>query len=72
MQSPTDGEVAFHHFAESGVMELAEIILKVFVRSDAVLNFSPERIIPASQAPPDHAHFSVLNTKGNDSSNYHY
>ncbi|MBO6620950.1 MAG: hypothetical protein JJ892_04050 [Balneola sp.] len=27
MQSPTDGEIAIHHFAESGVMELVEIIL---------------------------------------------
>ncbi|MFY0697997.1 MAG: hypothetical protein JXR11_09125 [Balneola sp.] len=30
-QAPTDGEVAIHHFAESGVMELVEIILKVGV-----------------------------------------
>jgi hypothetical protein len=29
VQSPTDGEVAIHHFAESGVMELVEIILMV-------------------------------------------
>jgi hypothetical protein len=28
VQSPTDGEVAIHHFAESGVMELVGIILK--------------------------------------------
>jgi hypothetical protein len=26
VQSPTDGELAIHHFAESGVMELMEII----------------------------------------------
>ncbi|MBO6651890.1 MAG: hypothetical protein JJ892_00290 [Balneola sp.] len=29
MQSPTDGEVAIHHFTESEVMELVEIILMV-------------------------------------------
>ena len=29
MQSPTVGEIAIHHFAESGVMELVEIILMV-------------------------------------------
>jgi len=27
VQSPTDGQIAIHHFAESGVMELVEIIL---------------------------------------------
>ncbi|MBO6621690.1 MAG: hypothetical protein JJ940_07310 [Balneola sp.] len=29
VQSPTDGEVAIHHFTESEVMELVEIILMV-------------------------------------------
>ena len=49
---------------KTGLLILRWIILKVFVRSDAVLDFSPERIIPASQTHPDHALFSVLNTKG--------
>jgi len=54
VQSPTDGVVTIHHFAESGVMELMFILRKLLLSS-------PERIIPVSQTHSDYALSSVLN-----------
>ncbi|MBO6711579.1 MAG: hypothetical protein JJ892_05800 [Balneola sp.] len=45
MQSPTDGDVANHHFAESGVMELVKIILKVGLVVSRFSNQKPEKVI---------------------------
>ena len=53
VQSPTGGEVAIHHFAESGVMELVEIILKigVFGSFSEILRFIRNGTIVVSELP---------------------
>ena len=51
MQSPTDGEVAIHHFAESGVMELMEIIqmVDIFGSFSEILRFIRNGTIVVSE-----------------------